>query len=40
MRESSDYGIDIIFAHDEVKTHIENADEFIKTVQEFVKKKL
>ncbi|MEM2249707.1 MAG: hypothetical protein QXP16_03325 [Candidatus Bathyarchaeia archaeon] len=40
MRESSDYGIDIIFAHDEVKTHIENADEFIKTAQEFVKKKL
>ncbi|MEM3011474.1 MAG: hypothetical protein QXE76_06660, partial [Candidatus Bathyarchaeia archaeon] len=40
MRESSDYEIGIIFAHDEVKTLIENADEFLKTAQEFVKKKL
>lgn len=39
MRESSDYEIGIIFTYDEVKTLIENADEFLKAAQEFVKKK-
>mgnify|MGYP001085266460 CR=1 FL=1 len=40
LRESSDYEIGVIFGEDEVKTLIKNAEEFLETAKDFVKKRI
>ncbi|MBS7636097.1 HEPN domain-containing protein [Candidatus Bathyarchaeota archaeon] len=40
MRESSNYEIGIIFGEEEVKTLIENSEEFLKMAKEFVNERL
>jgi len=40
LRESSDYEIGVVFGEDEVKTLIENAEEFLETAKDFVKKRI
>jgi len=40
MRESSNYEIGITFSEEEVKTLIENAEEFLKKAKDFVEKRI
>lgn len=40
LRESSDYEIGVVFGEDEVKTLIDNAEEFLGTARDFVKKRI
>jgi len=40
LRESSDYEIGVVFGEDEVKTLIKNAEEFLETAKDFVKKEI
>jgi len=40
LRESSDYEIGVVFGEAEVKTLIKNAEEFLETAKDFVKKRI
>ena len=40
LRESSDYEIGVVFGEEEVKTLIKNAEEFLESAKEFVKKRI
>jgi len=40
LRESSDYEIGVVFGEEEVKTLIKNAEEFLETAKDFIKKRI